>query len=106
MRSQAAGDQLLPNTPKHKGNVQLSYADARFDATGSLRLNEGFRWAAGVFQGDVPSNALVNVTFGVRPTSWVRVFGAATNLLNQERYQAFGGAVIGRRILGGVSTVF
>lgn len=106
VRSQAAGDQLLPNTPKHKGNVQLSYADARFDATGSLRLNEGFRWAAGVFQGDVPSNALVNVTFGVRPTSWVRVFGAATNLLNQERYQAFGGAVIGRRILGGVSTVF
>jgi len=106
VREQAVGDILLPNTPKHKGNVQLAYADARFDATTSLRLNEGFRWAAGVFQGDVPTNALVNVTAGFRPTSWIRVFGAATNVLNQERYQAFGGAVIGRRILGGVSTLF
>jgi iron complex outermembrane receptor protein len=106
VREQAVGDILLPNTPRHKGNVSLAYNDGKFDGTANLRLNEAFPWAAGVFQGNVPANTQVNLTLGYRPTNWLRVFGAGTNILNQQRYQAVGGAVIGRRLLGGVTTTF
>ena len=36
----------------------------------------------------------------------LRVFAVATNLLDEQRFQMYGGSVIGRRILGGVTTTF
>lgn len=106
VREQAVGDILLPNTPRHKASFQLSYADGTTDAQATLRLNDGLPWAAGVFQGYVPQNELLNLSAGYRPAPWIRIYGAATNVFNQTNFQAFGGAVIGRRILGGVSTTF
>ena len=38
--------------------------------------------------------------------NYVRLHATATNLLDQQRYQLFGGSVIGRRVLGGVTASF
>jgi hypothetical protein len=35
-----------------------------------------------------------------------RVFAVGTNIFDQQRYQLFGGSVIGRRVLGGVTATF
>jgi outer membrane receptor protein involved in Fe transport len=106
VKSQAAGDQLLPNTPSKKATFGLSYAGQRFDANASLRLVDGYQWAAGVFQGYVPSSELLNVGAGFRVNNNLRVHGTATNVLDQERFQLYGGSVIRRRVLAGLTANF
>jgi outer membrane receptor protein involved in Fe transport len=106
VESQAAGDQLLPNTPSKKATVGLSYAGPRFDANASLRLIDGYQWAAGVFQGYVPSSELLNMAAGFRLNNNFRIHGTATNLLDQERFQLYGGSVLRRRVLAGLTANF
>jgi outer membrane receptor protein involved in Fe transport len=104
---QAAGDQLVPNTPSKKATFSLSYAGQQgFDGNVTLRLVDGHPWAAGIFQGYVPANELLNVSAGYRINNYVRIHAAATNLLDQQRFQLFGGSVIERRVLGGVTANF
>jgi outer membrane receptor protein involved in Fe transport len=104
---QAAGDQLVPNTPSKKATFSLSYAGQQgFDGNVTLRLVDGHDWAAGIFQGYVPASELLNVSAGYRINNYVRVHATATNLLDQQRFQLFGGSVIGRRVLGGVTATF
>jgi len=105
--AQAAGDQLVPNTPSKKATFSLTYAGQQgFDGNVTLRLVDGQPWAAGIFQGYVPANELLNVSAGYRINNYVRIHATATNLLDQERFQLFGGSVIGRRVLGGVTANF
>lgn len=108
VNSQRAGDQLLPNTPDQKGTFTVSYAGLRngLDATVSLRAVAGYDWAAGVFVGRVPSSETVNLSAGYRVSQNLRVFAVGTNILDQQRYHLFGGSVIGRRVLAGVTTIF
>ncbi len=104
---QAAGDQLVPNTPSKKATFSVSYAGQQgFDGNVTLRLVDGHPWAAGIFQGYVPANELLNVSAGYRINNYVRIHATATNLLDQQRFQLFGGSVIGRRVLGGVTANF
>ncbi len=104
---QAAGDQLVPNTPSKKGTFSLTYAGQQgFDGNVTLRLVDGHPWAAGIFEGYVPANELLNVSAGYRINNYVRIHATATNLFDQQRFQLFGGSVIGRRVLGGVSASF
>lgn len=105
--STALGDQLLPNTPGKKMTVSVSYAGRQgLDGNVTLRLVDGYPWAAGIFQGYVPAAELINLSAGYRINNYFRVQATATNLLDQQRYQLFGGSVIGRRILGGVTATF
>ena len=107
VNSQRAGDQLLPNTPSKKANLALSYAGAQgFDASASIRLVDGYQWAAGIFQGYVPASEFVNLSAGYRINNNLRVHATATNLLDQERFQLYGGSVIERRVLGGLTANF
>jgi iron complex outermembrane receptor protein len=107
VKNQRQGDQLLPNTPSKKGTVSLSYAgDEGFDANVSVRLVDGYQWAAGVFQGYVPSSEFVNLSAGYRINNYLRIHGTATNLLDEKRFQLYGGSVIGRRVLGGLTANF
>jgi hypothetical protein len=46
------------------------------------------------------------VSAGYRINNYVRIHATATNLFDQQRFQLFGGSVIGRRILGGVTASF
>jgi outer membrane receptor protein involved in Fe transport len=105
--STALGDQLVPNTPGKKMTVSVSYAGHQgLDGNVTVRLIDGYPWAAGVFQGYVPAATLINVSAGYQINNYFRVHATATNLLDQQRYQLFGGSVIGRRVLGGVTANF
>ena len=107
VKSQQAGDQLQPNTPSKKANLAVAYTGAQgFDASASVRLVDGYQWAAGVFQGYVPASEFVNLSAGYRITNNLRVHATATNLLDQERFQLYGGSVIRRRVLGGLTANF
>ena len=106
VKSQRAGDQLLPNTPSKKANLSVSYAGERIDGNVSLRLVDGYQWAAGIFQGYVPANEFLNLSAGFRINNNLRIHGTATNLLDQKRFQLYGGSVIGRRVLGGLTANF
>jgi outer membrane receptor for ferrienterochelin and colicins len=107
VKSQQAGDLLVPNTPGKKANFSVSYVGAQgFDAVVAVRLIDGYPWAAGVFTGYVPAAELINLSAGYRINNYFRVHATATNLLDQERFQLFGGSVIGRRVLGGITANF
>ena len=105
--TQAVGDRLVPNTPGKKATLSMSYVGAQgLDANLSVRLIDGFPWAAGVFVGYVPAAELVNLSAGYRLNNYLRLHATATNLFDQQRYQIFGGSVNGRRVLGGVTATF
>ncbi len=107
VKSQQVGDSLLPNTPKHKGSVGLSYSGRQgLDASVSVKINDKFSWAAGVFGGLIPSSQTVNASVAYQVTGNLRVSVMGTNLLDQQRYQLYGGSVIGRRVLGGITATF
>src|SRR3954467_11974112 len=107
VKNQQAGDLLLPNTPSKKANFAVSYVGEQgFDANVSVRLIDGYQWAAGVFQGYVPSSEFVNLSAGYRISNNIRIHGTATNLLDEKRFQMYGGSVIGRRVLGGLTANF
>ncbi len=106
VESQQAGDQLLPNTPSKKATLGLSYVGERFDVNGAVRLIDGYQWAAGVFQGYVPSSEQINLGAGFRVNNYLRINASATNLLDQKRFQLYGGSVIGRRVLAGITAGF
>ncbi|MGH7630320.1 MAG: TonB-dependent receptor plug domain-containing protein, partial [Gemmatimonadales bacterium] len=105
--SQAVGDQLLANTPSKKGTLGVSYTGRQgLDLGAHIRIVDSYQWAAGVFMGEVPSSQSVDVNAGYRINHNFRVFALATNVFDQERYHLFGGSVIGRRVLGGITVQF
>jgi outer membrane receptor protein involved in Fe transport len=107
VKSQRPGDELLPNTPSKKANFAVSYAGEQgFDANVSLRLVDGYQWAAGIFEGYVPASEFLNVSAGFRFNNNLRIHGTATNVLDQERFQLYGGSVIRRRVLAGLTANF
>ena len=107
VKSQQLGDQLVPNTPSKKGTFSLSYAGEQgIDGNVTVRLVDGYQWSAGVFQGYVPSSEFVNVSAGYRVNNYFRVHATATNLFDEKRFQLYGGSVIGRRVLGGITATF
>jgi outer membrane receptor for ferrienterochelin and colicins len=107
VKSQQVGDQLIPNTPSKKATFSLTYAGQQgLDANVSVRLVDGYAWAAGIFQGYVPSSEFVNVSAGYRFNNYLRVQATATNLFDEQRFQLYGGSVIGRRVLGGITATF
>jgi outer membrane receptor protein involved in Fe transport len=107
VKSQQVGDQLVPNTPSKKASFSVSYAGQQgLDANLTVRLVDGYPWAAGVFQGYVPSSEFVNLSAGYRINNYFRVHATATNLFDEHRFQMYGGSVIGRRVLGGVTATF
>jgi len=102
-----AGDRLLPNTPKHKGTLSVQYAGAQgLDLGVTVRRQTHLDWAAGVFSGLVDWSQTVNVNAGYRVNNNVRLHAIATNVLDQKRFHIYGGSVIGRRVIGGVTATF
>lgn len=107
IKKQQQGDVLLPNTPKHKGTSSLAYSgheglDIRVDA----RIVAGYPWAIGVWRGFIPASQTVNLTAGYRVSPLLRFNAVATNVFDERRFQIYGGSVIGRRVLLGVTATF
>lgn len=98
---------LVPNTPKHKGALSLTYRGAQgLDFGVSALLVDSFDWLTGFFRGTVPARQTLNVTAGYVVNPSVRIHAVAINTLNQQRFHVYGGSVIGRRVLAGVTAVF
>lgn len=107
INEQLIGDQLVPNTPSAKGNVAVTYSGrSGVDLGVNFRTVKGYDWAAGVFAGWIEPMSTIDANAGYAINNNLRVYAAATNLFDQQRYSIFGGSVNGRRILGGLTTRF
>ncbi len=103
----AAGDLLVPNTPKHRLNLTAAYSGRQgFDFRVSAQIVDSYQWATGIFFGPIPSRQTVDVSVGYQFNRYVRIHALATNVLDQERYQMYGGSVIGRRFMGGITATY
>jgi iron complex outermembrane receptor protein len=103
VKEQRTGDQLLPNAPKKKYNLGLSYRGAKFDGKIAYRKTDAFDWAAGVFVGRIPEYQVVNLSANYRITNAIGFGLDVTNATNNEHYEAFGGDLLRRRALGFIS---
>lgn len=103
VRALSVGEVLHANTPERKGTLSLTWERAALMVSGNLRAHSGFEWVTGVFDGYVPAGTTVDLGAGYRLTRSVAADLSVTNLLDQRRFQTFGGAVIRRRLLVGVT---
>jgi len=103
VKSAALGDQLLPNAPENKYNLGVAWRGSKLDAKVSYRWVEEYRWAAGVFVGNVPQYDVVNVAGNWRFNDTFGVGIDVANALNNEHWESFGGDLLERRALGFVS---
>jgi outer membrane receptor for ferrienterochelin and colicins len=108
VREASAGtDALLPNTAKHKGTAGLTWqAGSRTAVGASLRVVSGYSWAAGVYNGPVPAAQTLNGNVAYTVTRGLKAFMTGTNLLDERRFQIYGGSLIRRRVVGGVTATF
>jgi outer membrane receptor protein involved in Fe transport len=107
VRENVAGNVLSANTPRNKGTVALSYAGRRgLTIDVDARFVERYHWISGIYDGEVPAAQTVNLSAGYRVNPNVRMTLAATNVLDQQRFQIYGGAVVGRRIVVGATSTF
>jgi iron complex outermembrane receptor protein len=107
VKEQQAGDILLPNAPKHKFAAGWTWSRPDgIDLSMSARNVQPFRWAAGVFAGDVPAYTIVNGSFGYRISKNYRLGITVNNLFDKKMYQLFGGSVIGRQAIGSITATF
>jgi outer membrane receptor protein involved in Fe transport len=103
VKDQLVGDEVLPMAPEHSVRGGISYVAPRWDLGISGRWVDGFDWAAGIFQGPIPSYTLFDLVANYRLTGNVRVGLNVSNLMDKEHYQTFGGDLMGRRALGTVT---
>lgn len=106
VKDKKVGDVLLPNAPRHKGNVGLSYLGKKLNGSVRLKLVDGFPWAAGVFAGNITGYAIVNVAAGYQIHKNVHLGLTVTNALDKEHYEIFGGSLNGRRAIGSLAVTF
>ncbi len=106
VKEQQTGDQLLPNNPKHKFGFGATYKKDQLEVSLTGRYVQSFKWAAGVFVGEIPSYTLFNFAAGYQVNNNVRLGLNVTNLFDNEVYQIFGGSVIGRQAIGTVTLTF
>jgi outer membrane receptor protein involved in Fe transport len=92
-------DILLPNTPAHKASVAFSMNKQRWNFGVAGRWVKGFRWSAGVFQGDVPNYLTADVWGSYGFNEHWRVGVNVANATNSIHRQTFGGDNISRRAL-------
>ena len=105
IRQNIPGNVLAANTPRNKGTVSLYYLGRQgIDAGVDARLVSRYRWTSGVWDGDVPASQTVNVHAAYRISPQLRVYAYGTNIFDQQRFQFYGGSVIGRRVLVGMTT--
>lgn len=106
VNDQQAGDRLVPNASDLKYNLGFSYSNGTFTAGLDYKHVDGFDWAAGTFVGVVPDYDLVTLNSEYRFNDTFRVTLNVTNLTDDEHYEIFGGALLGRRALVGLHINF
>ena len=109
-------DPLIPafNTPKNKFNLGIGGREIRapFITIGSFGFNVNYKWVEGfVFEGSpqftgfIDSYGLLDAQVNfVMPKYYTTIKVGASNVLNNEVYQVYGGPLVGR--LGYISFMF
>ena len=109
-------DEIIPayNTPKHKYNAGISGRDIilPFMKFGRWGYSINYRWIQGFefegspqFSGNIESYGLLNAQVNYSIPKWyLTIKGGASNVLNNQVYQVYGGPRIGR--LSYISLVF
>ena len=87
VKEKALGDQLPTPTSPNKLSAGLTYNGGRFSGSAIYRWVDGFRWAAGVFVGDVPSYDLIDLGANYRISDALSFGVNVTNLLDDEHFQ-------------------
>ncbi len=95
----SAGD-LEPNAPEGKFSAGVSYRGNKAGASLNIRGVDGFNWAAGAFQGRVPSYEVVNLSGDYQVSEQVTLGLNISNLFDDDHYESFGGDLVGRRGIG------
>jgi outer membrane receptor protein involved in Fe transport len=99
-----AGDSVQSNTPRNSANFSVSYQSGdRLRMHAGLRLVEAFDWHTGFYRGRVPSSQTVDLTASYALSPSLRLALAGTNVLDQQRYHVFGGSIVERRVLAGLT---
>ncbi|MBI2073918.1 MAG: TonB-dependent receptor [Gemmatimonadetes bacterium] len=107
VKDSLTGDVLIPNAPRHKGTLEASYRGVQGLELGvRARFVDSYAWNTGVFAGPVPASQTLDANASYRINNCVRVNLIATHVLDQQRHQMWGGSIIGRRVLGGVTATF
>ena len=107
-------DEIIPafNTPEHKFNLTLSGRDFHIGTVRNLGFNINYKWVEGFlfegspqFTGRIPTYDLLDVQINKRVPSIYSTFKlGASNILNNQVFQTYGGPRIGR--MGYFSIVF
>lgn len=96
--NEAAAQKIVPNTSRHRANVDLNYVlPAQFDAGVTIRWVNAFTWLAGAFEGRVPTYTVVNLQAGYHVLPELRLGINVFNALDHGHYQIFGGTVLRRQ---------
>jgi len=93
------GEPIALNAPKHKGSVSVGYRNVRsgFNAETRLRFSSSFPAISAGYDGEVPSNEVVDLTLGYRiPNSGATVQLAVNNVFDTEYRSFVGVPTIGR----------
>ena len=95
-----AADTVLSNTPRHTVNAGVAFhGRGGFRARAGFRFDDTFQYKDYQWSGRVPATRTIDVTI-TRPLGNALTLGVvATNLLDEQRFQMYGGSVIGRRAL-------
>ena len=90
---------LLPNAPSWQWSVGATFATGRWDASVGARWVDAFRWATGVFIGDVQSYTSLDLDANLHVSKRWSVGASASNLLDDAHYEFFGAPILRRRAL-------
>ncbi len=100
---QNINDALLPNAPKHKANAGINYRQDKYEIGMTVKYVPRFDWAAGIYKGPILTYTLVNLSGSYQFTPQLALTVNVTNLLDRQHYQIFGGSLIGRRAIVGMT---
>ena len=94
---------IIPNAPKHKYAMGLTYNGDKYTASAKYRWVDSFEWEAGAFAGPVPTYSVLNLSGSYEVTENVSFGVNISNFLEDKHWESFGGDIIERRALGYVT---
>ncbi len=106
VKQQLPADPILLNAPENQYGLGLSYIGDGFSAAVKYRHSDSFGWNAGVFQGEVLSYDLVDLSATYQVSENIELGLNVSNLFDEDHYQIFGGDLLERRALGHIAFTF
>ena len=81
----------------------LSYNAEKFGASIKMRWVDDFFWAAGAFQGPVPSYETADISAYYIVNDHIELGLNISNAFDDNHYESFGGDILERRALGSIA---